>query len=145
MFSPYVTTHRLNAQFHSLSVEFNGLVCIFLLILFKSLCHQKVRPLQIQLLLTLQRVTALCLNWSEIQSVNWGVPTDIGLTGIVHPKISAFIYSTSCCYKPMWLPFCTRTLKQNSKGEITVCRSFQSNYNEWRLKLANFKKYSKAQ
>lgn len=36
--------------------------------------------------------------FTEIQS---GVITEIGLTGIVQPKMSAFIYSTSCCYKPM--------------------------------------------
>lgn len=47
----------------------------------------------------------------EIQSVNWGVLTEI--TGIVQPKISAFIYLNSCCYKPMWLPFCTGILKKN--------------------------------
>lgn len=60
-----VKIYRLNAQFHSLSVQFNGFIIIFLLIFLKGLSDQEVGTLQVHLLPGLQGVALLCLDWGQ--------------------------------------------------------------------------------
>lgn len=57
--------YRLNAQFHSLSVQFNGFVVISLLVFLKGLSDQEVGTFQVHLLPGLQGVALLCLDWGQ--------------------------------------------------------------------------------
>lgn len=58
-------TYCVYAQLHSLSVQFNGLVVISLLVLLEGLGDQEVGSLQVHMLPGLQRVALLGLNWGQ--------------------------------------------------------------------------------
>lgn len=57
-----VNIYRLNAQLHSLSVEFNGFIIISFLVFLKGLSDEEVGAFEVQLLPGLERVALLGLD-----------------------------------------------------------------------------------
>lgn len=60
-----VEIYRLNAQLHSLSVQFDGFIIISLLVFLKSLGDQEVGTLKVHLLPGFQWVALLGLDWGQ--------------------------------------------------------------------------------